>query len=790
MKKIYFAFQLIIAFVLITKITFAQTPCQKPFFSEFNYGTGFNKALEIFNPDVNPKNLNNYKLKLVEFGTNNQIIIPLNGTIAPKQTFVVTSQYASPYLQQVSAMEVSTTILQNPIELSLLDENNTVIDKIGSNDLEEWIRLPLENFIQRNIFRNYNVQTGEPNWQIGQEQWWTMLNYQYQNLGQHINVCSPSTDTITYRYSNIKELTDTITSVHYLQMDVEVKCNSDSTFLTYAEFSLKYDTTIFSNDPFNQVNGINHLVKTNFLEFENYGGQNLVDIQNQKINIKIFYSNIISPRVQLDTNFKKLCRLKWIIEPQFCNSTVSFFPQTPSNVSKYTLANNVAIGTGSIDYSMNELPSPISINLCSINITDFNPNIIRAGVGDTLTIIGYGFNIPNFGIKFKDTDYGGFSNTDTLNTGDYISRSDTLIKIKLPSEIINSNGVKTRLGTGPLIASYSNNGIDSNIETINPLIIKHSTEQRAFGNNIGEKPYTILQKTDTNAYIIRCDSSIYQLQGAKQAVIKAIEDWRCFTNVNIRLGTDTSIIDNVNLDNTMYSFIRLRNDTSLIFDSAYALTRSNYTNCNLYNGRKNFSIRLLKNLSLISDGSSQDTLWLTNPTGDKPANYVDFYEVILHEIGHGLGLYHITDVLDLMYYTSLFTDAFQPYSYRKNLSQSPNPVLCETDLVAFSISNSVGCDYFSMEEIPECPGTMFGFNENVVNNEVSIYPNPTNNFFNVICTNTISNISIFDSKGSFVLEENCNSSNKMIDVNNLTNGLYFIIIKTNENVITKKLIKY
>ncbi|HXD93896.1 MAG TPA: T9SS type A sorting domain-containing protein, partial [Bacteroidia bacterium] len=72
--------------------------------------------------------------------------------------------------------------------------------------------------------------------------------------------------------------------------------------------------------------------------------------------------------------------------------------------------------------------------------------------------------------------------------------------------------------------------------------------------------------------------------------------------------------------------------------------------------------------------------------------------------------------------------------------------------------------------------------------KVNIYPNPTNGNF-IIETNTTEKqtIEIFDVAGKMVLNQSINGKTN-IEASNLDNGMYFIQVKTNDNIYTQKII--
>jgi hypothetical protein len=68
---------------------------------------------------------------------------------------------------------------------------------------------------------------------------------------------------------------------------------------------------------------------------------------------------------------------------------------------------------------------------------------------------------------------------------------------------------------------------------------------------------------------------------------------------------------------------------------------------------------------------------------------------------------------------------------------------------------------------------------------IGLYPNPTNNVLNVKSQELV-DIEIYDSIGNLVLNKN---STKSINVSKLSNGIYFVNIKSGFKTITKKFLK-
>jgi len=82
-----------------------------------------------------------------------------------------------------------------------------------------------------------------------------------------------------------------------------------------------------------------------------------------------------------------------------------------------------------------------------------------------------------------------------------------------------------------------------------------------------------------------------------------------------------------------------------------------------------------------------------------------------------------------------------------------------------------------------------GVEDNVLNSQVNIYPNPVENILNIENNSyfTITSIHIYDSLGRLIVSEN--NPTRQIDVSNLTSGLFLVKMETDRGIITKKIIK-
>ena len=79
---------------------------------------------------------------------------------------------------------------------------------------------------------------------------------------------------------------------------------------------------------------------------------------------------------------------------------------------------------------------------------------------------------------------------------------------------------------------------------------------------------------------------------------------------------------------------------------------------------------------------------------------------------------------------------------------------------------------------------------NLLNNGISIYPNPTNGIINIeFADNNIQQIIISDITGKTIAEKNNIQQNKTIDLSNFESGIYIIKIQTDNEIFTTKIVK-
>lgn len=109
-----------------------------------------------------------------------------------------------------------------------------------------------------------------------------------------------------------------------------------------------------------------------------------------------------------------------------------------------------------------------------------------------------------------------------------------------------------------------------------------------------------------------------------------------------------------------------------------------------------------------------------------------------------------------------FTGATGAYYYMDNLCLSTDSNFCET-LTGFQ-----SIDY----------------------NEIHIWPNPIQNYFQFSAKESIDVVTIYDSRGKLILSENVNALEGRIDFDVLSEGIYFAVFRRESDVSVQKFLKF
>lgn len=121
----------------------------------------------------------------------------------------------------------------------------------------------------------------------------------------------------------------------------------------------------------------------------------------------------------------------------------------------------------------------------------------------------------------------------------------------------------------------------------------------------------------------------------------------------------------------------------------------------------------------------------------------------------------------------------------------PTVTFTTTDVVV----NGFGAPY-TMSDVSKITfgaDLTIGINEELLNSSVVAYPNPTSGVITLNITDNTQGtvVNIYNVAGSLVSTSTYNGNvvNEKIDLSSFDNGIYMMIINSNNNVITKKIVK-
>ncbi|MGQ0829201.1 MAG: T9SS type A sorting domain-containing protein [Bacteroidota bacterium] len=593
---------------------------------------------------------------------------------------------------------------------------------------------------------------------------------------------------ITFTLANPQQ-TDSA-NFRYFEFDIMASANSNATYFDGALFRISYNTSAFgSSVVFNNKVRITRGATFNNITYTSPNADK-IDQNPSTIGVPINtnFNQTSWNRTLITTSPVQLLHFKIQIQNCGQNVNIDFADQSFTPMFSYYTTTATASITGGVPYDNTSYQNPLNTILCQLLINNFN-SPVNAGTSDILTIDGSGFGATRKTgqVKFKNADNGGGTYIQKLNTIDYISWSNTQIKIKVPSVIDSLPAANYPIAPGSGNIIVKNSFGDSAVSTNNLQIYYGAVNKSITSPQYQKLRTNLVNINGSGGYTLHLNPNISSIAGAKGCIIKAMHDWKCYTGINWVLGPDVAITSSVPDGSCVLYF------SNLTATGNFAITTPQGVTCS---GSTNYAI--MDEADIAFDQGSN---WFCDTTGlDLPAGKVDFYEVALHELGHFQLLTHVNNINELMYYTPKIDLVNNILAVnRRRLS----PSTAATDGGSNSVTNSIAvivgaCSYTDMiqqfstnctNSVDEIKGLLMSF---------KIYPNPTadntvNISYNLETSATIK-IHVIDYLGRQALslnEENEYSGEheKQIDVTNLSSGIYLIVTNINGQIITNKLIK-
>ncbi len=408
-----------------------------------------------------------------------------------------------------------------------------------------------------------------------------------------------------------------------------------------------------------------------------------------------------------------------------------------------------------------------------VNITDFissYSNTTRNADNSyhVINITEYGNNLLLEGITVSDAH----NNLDAFESGGAIVKDSGVTKLTLKNCIIKDN--VSRNGNAGLLAEYDLNGTG--------ILGELNIENCIFSNNMARWATAIYSfvRDDTDANI---------------NITNSLFDGNIAGNLNSTTAQgyagSSAWLRNLSISSSSTLNIDIINSTFVSnSDTGTEQNLNNFSRSTLAISRSN------GNAGAVNTTVANSIFWGNTATGGLTARSItDLYEQpptsvnVLNSIDEAnFNDAVITNTSNTTNSNPLFTDAangdFTLSSGSPAVDTGDNSFVFEsTDLLGnqrvFNTTVDMGVYEFGA---PFLSTNDFQLNEN----EIKLYPNPTNSILNIEMTQNIKQASVYSILGKEVIR----AENKQIDVSRLPNGVFLIKIEdVNGNVSTKRFIK-
>ena len=625
----------------------------------------------------------------------------------------------------------SNRIYQN-IEKDLLSviekETNTRI-KLNLNKREKWFLESIKN--NSNLFTTKNgLKTG--------------IEYEFTN------------SQVTGLNSN------------YLEFDIEVSAFGGQFLFGNSEIYFEYNPNAFG---FNLVGNGKIIVNKETVILSSDYSLSVQNETNTMVKLLISCINNANAPFSLSTTKEKVCHLKLDISNLVAtNPNIQFEELLMQNKSEYYHNGNFY---DFIHVVANDIISTQWNSLLPPSIDSIYPEFMNTGIFDTLYIYGQNFDTIQGEVRFTDSELP-FIATPSVKAEDIdVEWSDTLIKVMLFSRNLNNQTP----GTGRISVTKAN-GQDT-ISTDNLLIGFAVRNYRDALTNQSIIPI-LVDKNNTDTFNFHLHHSISYASDTADVIRKTLKQWRCKSQLNWNLST-VPTSDNLGFNGmSTIKFVNNLDPLTLGETLFFATNFSNVTNECHYNNNKYIYI---EEIDVYFNGNFD---WFTTINSNlTDTTKSDLWTTSLHELGH----VHLLKHNNFDYPSTMYTTRGEFEVYRTIDDFSKAGAIWITDSIEML---SPHCGGSIIKNLSGCISSTNGIQNQTA---ITVYPNPANQTIFLEKQNseyfTQSNLTIYNGNGQIIQNiQNLNERLITIDIEYLSSGIYFILLRENDKTFTTTFIKY
>lgn len=576
-----------------------------------------------------------------------------------------------------------------------------------------------------------------------------------ERLGQRGQVATRSDWGIEY-YFGYPQITGS--NGQYLEFDIEARVTGGSYEYGRAEIYLEYDTIGFLSNV--AASGMITVTKGDITTSSDYSIF-VTDEQPDRLKIEIDAADPPIALGEVDGWLEDVIHVKIDISQLTQQIELSFESLLMDGESEYYDPASGTYAQFPFVFAYDSIAGTSS-SFTVAEIIEFFPDTVRAGVRDTLVIVGNDFGATKGKVYFRDAD--AFNQVAYMEAPDAaVVWGANLIKVAVPSTDI---GNTSPAGTGRFIVEDANGNRDTSASN---LTVLYAIQNAYFS---GSQTIRRANPGDINAqggYTIQVQSSLSDTLDASKIINHAISDWNCATLVNFTRGADTALVG------------ALVDGISLISLSQGALPGGAKTSwagerLNTCVGNQEiFTSEIDIEVNPFLNWNFRDTFPTLQET--------DFYTAILHELGHGHMIDHVLDPAAIMY-------GDIPSGQRRTIFFTDT--LAGQDVVAYSaILDNIGCGDAMVPIV--CNANSIGRAWEGLT--ISTYPNPANSEifieFPVELNGKRGIIQLLDLQGkSMYTEERILSSLQPGEIrfgHQVVEGMYFLHLLVEDASFTQKI---